>query len=512
MSHTDEKSQIQAAANRASMREQLDGIVNVLSGSGTDRAKTAWNQFKDLPPLDMATLEALYANNAVAKIIVDRLVEDSLREGFCLERVEPLESDEEDAEAIMKRWEELQEGESRFMRGAKWGRLFGGGGLILGCRDGGSLLEELTDENVAKVEFIKDVDRQQLNAVAWYVDGRPMLYDYQPVLQGAPPDAHPLPIRIHASRVMLFPGASTTAERRRQNQGWDLSVLQAVYEVLLAYEAMWDSIDNQLADASQAVFKLSGLIQSLAEDGGREDVRTRLALMDMGRSNARAIVLDAGNDMGEGKEEFEVVERAGLGGLDKVQQNYFTRIAAVSDTPESILLGTAPGGDSATGDLERAMWFGRADAYRRNVLEPRILRVVRMLSKELKLKNPDGWKIVWPELEKMSPMDAQTTAKMAVDSAVALITAQSVLPEEVALGLRKIPAMKWLKIDPDSRMEALEAAQEELANRELGLGMMEEEAKIEAKHAPKPAPGAKPTPTTSKRKTVSKTSGGARQG
>ncbi len=509
---TDDKAQIQAAANRAHVREQLDSIVNVLSGSGTDRAKTTWNQFKDLRPLDMATLEALYANNALAKAIVDRLVDDSLREGFLLERAEPIESDEQDAEAILKRWEELQEEESRFMRGAKWGRLFGGGGLILGVRDGNDLASELNDANVTKVEFIKDVDRQQLNAVSWYVDGRPMMYDYQPVLQGAPENVNPGPIKVHASRVMLFPGASTTAERRRENQGWDLSVLQAVYEVLLSYEAMWDSIDNQLADASQAVFKLSGLIQSLAEDGGREDVRTRLALMDMGRSAARAIVLDAGNDAGEGKEEFEVVERSGLGGLDKVQQNYFTRISAAAETPESILLGTAPGGDSATGDLERAMWFGRCDYRRRHVDEPRILRIVRMLSRELKQENPDSWKIVWPELEKMSPMDAQTTAKMAVDSAVALVAAQAVLPEEVALGIRRLPALKWLKIDPEARLQALEAAQEEIASRTLGLEMMEEEAKIEAKHAPKPAPGAKPTPTTSKRKTVSKASGGARQG
>jgi phage-related protein (TIGR01555 family) len=504
-----ERDAVDLATRKAELREQLDGLVNALSGVGTERSKVAWNDWQDVGPLPKPLLEALYANNALAAIIVDSLVDDALREGFQLRRVDSSpDKDEREARAITREWERLQADENRFARGAKWGRLFGGGGILLGVRGSGSIETELVDENVSRIEFLKDVDRHQLRVVQRTVTGEPLMYEYQPPsLDGTVLG----PVLVHASRLILFPGAVTTSERRAQNEGWDLSVLQACYEPLLSYEGMWANFDNMLSDGSQAVFKLSGLIQSLAEDGGSQDVRTRLQLMDMTRSVAKAIVLDAGDEQGMGKEDYQVVERAGLGGLDKVQQNYFTRIASTARTPESILLGTAPGGDSATGDLERTMWFGRVDSYRRNVIHSRLIRLVRMISRALGQKDPEDWEIVWPELEKMSPMDVATKTKMYVDSAVALMNAQAILPEEVALSLRRMAPDLAVTVNTEARVEAMELALEEVRNRELGLGMMEATAEVEAEAAPPVATG-QATPTSSKRKTTSSASGGRTQG
>ena len=489
-----------------------DAIQNLMTGSKTSRDKTAYNQWVDIPPLDVETLETLYAQSHLARVVVDRIVDESLREGFQLARRNSTPAaDADEAKQLMDEWTRLQEDEARFARAAKWGRLMGGG-LILGVNGSGSLASQLDDTKVTAVEFIKDVDRQTLRAVKWRTDGRPLVYEYQPVMFGDKPS---LPVQVHASRVILFPGASTTAKRRQMNEGWDLSVLQDIYETLTAYESMWGNIDSQLADTSQAVITLHGLIQSLAEDGGKDDVRTRLALMDMTRSVSKALVLDAGDEAGVGKETFQVVERA-LGGLGDVIRQYYTRIASNADQPETILLGTAPGGDSATGELERSMWFGRVDAYRRNVEQPRIERIVRMLARSLNLADPEEWEVVWPELEKMSPMDMATKNKMAVDSVVSLANAQVLLPEEIALSLGRLAPDLHVTVDTDSRVRALELGLEEVANREMGLGMVESTAEIEAEYAPKPAPaangGKRTPPKASKRKAAASASEGRHQG
>lgn len=496
MTETAPVTESQAAAaevlKRATVREAVDALFNAVTGAGTDRAKTTYDSWTDTPPLPADLLESLYANNALAQLIVDSLPDDSLREGFLLKREDSTpDADKDDAEAILKEWSRLQANESRFARGAKWGRLFGGGGLILGVRGAGDLDTPLDDADVTEIEWVKDFDRQQVTLLETTETGEPVKFQYRPTAHNSSAPA----VEVHASRIIFFPGATTTTQGRIRNQGWDYSVLQACYAPLLSYESMWANIDAMLSDSSQAVFRISGLIQALAEDGGQGSVRTRLQLMDMSRSNYKAVVLDAGDRQGNGREDFDVVERAGLGGLDKVQQNYFTRVAAAAKTPESILLGTAPGGDSATGDLERAMHYGRCDAYRRTVLTPRAQRIVHLIARTLGQAKPETWEIVWPELEKSSPVDTSTRVKMAVDAAVALIGAQVLLPEEVALSLARILPDLPITIDLASRREALSLGLETLAAREL--------SEVE---------GQVPGETTSGRKAAASTSGGSVQG
>jgi uncharacterized protein len=496
------KSRLTGLAKRV---PHLDALINVATGLGTSRDKNSYLAFMDTPPLDVGTLEALYANVSLAKRIVDSLVDDAMREGFSLVREDSNpEDDKEAAKAIMDRWQELQAGEQRFLRGAKWGRLFGGGGLILGVEaGGGGLISELDDGNVTEVRYLFDWNRQEMTVSKFDSQGLPLIYLWTPDRPGVTNISQ---VPIHRSRIIFFPGASTTAKRRKQNDGWDLSVLQAVYEALVSYQGMWASTDAMFASASQAVMHIGGLIQSLAEDGGGpNDVKTRLSLMALSLATNNMLVLDAGDENGNNREDYKTVDRPTLGGLDGVQQNYMTRISGDAETPETILFGISPGGDTATGKSERMMWFGKVDSYRRNVLEPALLRIIRMLARELDREEPERWQISWPELEKMDPMDAATATKMNIDSAVGLINAQAVLPEEVALSLRKLAPMLHLQVNAEARIKALEAGLAEVEAREMGAGMMELESELNAKNAA-PA-GTTPAPKAGKRSQTSKAQG-----
>lgn len=502
---------------------QADSFYNVVTGVGTGRDKSSYGVWTDDPIMPDAELESLYANNDLAAVIVEKIVEDSLRDGFTVRRAEA--SPEEDADLskrVLARWTELQAEEMRFMRGAVWGRLFGGGGLLLNVEGAGSLSSPLDDAKVKHIKSIKDVDKQQLQAHSWEANGDVKTYLWTQVISGYAGAYAAQPVEVHASRFILFPGARTTARKRQENQGWDLSVLQRVRNTLLSFDGMWKNVDTMFQDASQAVFHMQGLIQALGEGTGKDDVSIRMAVMDKYRSNNRALILDAGDEAGNGKEDYKVVDRASLGGLDKVMQNYMIRLATAARMPLTVLLGMAPAGMDATGESDMVLYYNTVDNYRKQVLTERVLRLVRIIVTELEAEEDreldaigppsedelaekaarkeaneefGEWEIVWPELSRPNPLDVATAENMRVTSLMAAVTTLVIQPEEAAMALETAAPGLGLRLDMESRKTALEAAHEEISNREVGLGAKEAESELSTNAAvtvakAKPAPNA----------------------
>lgn len=449
----------------------LDGFVNEITGAGTSRSKLTHGVYKPEPLLTWPELEALFKDNDLARKIVSKPVDDALRAGFGLRRKNSTpEKDQDDAATLLAAYGRLTKdrlGGDKLKRAAVMARLHGGGGLILGAVGGAPLSEKLEDENVTQLDFVVDWDRREMTATKWYPDGSPKIFQYNALHgHGVQPQQ-----TFHESRLLFFPGALTTNEGRRTNQDWDHSVLQAVYQTLRSFDQMFSSTDAMFANASQAIFKLQGLIQALAEaDGaGVEDAKTRLALLDMMRSAFRAVFLEAGGGAANDPEEkFELVESKTLGTLDKVIQQYYVRLAAAAGMPLTVLLGMSPAGMDATGESDMILYYNMVDVYRKEALAPQILRIIQMLHRSEGLEGEaDEWELVWPELQRPTPTDLATAENMAIQSVGTLIERQVVLPEEVALSLRTIAPNLGLVIDAASREKALKAALAEVAKREM---------------------------------------------
>ena len=474
-----------------------DALSNALTGFGTTRSKVTAGEYVADPILTPNDLEVLFSDNDLAHTIVAKPVEDALRGDFRLER----EGDEdwEMAAAIKKRMDEIGVPQA-MSRGGTFGRLFGGAGSVLSVQGAGSLSTPL-DLEAGKLVALTDWDRQDMTPLTYYPNGDVETYMWQRVGSGLRAF---MPETVHASRLMTFPVAMTTARKRADNQGWDLSILQRVFQALRSFDSMFSSTDAMFADASQAVFKLQGLIASLAEASGTaaagNDVASRLQMMDLFRSSAKAVVLDAGDETGVGAESFEVVDRKSLGTLDGVIGQYYVRLAAAARMPLTVLLGMAPSGMNATGESDLLLYFNSVDVYRTDVLTPRLKIFVSMVARSLGDTDPDAWEICWPELQRPKPLDVATAENMKVQSAVALITSMALLPEEVALSLDEVAPTLGITVNKEARRKALIEALKELGDREM-TGPMEE---------PEVAPtGVSPKTRVSKRKTPAKAAGGA---
>lgn len=451
-------------------KARLDGWMNVLTGLGTSRDKRSGNQFQAGVILTPQELEDLFHHDDMAARIVSAVPEDALRQGFHTKRATEEEDGadagvdevQEDAVSLDKRLEELDLA-GKAMEAMTWGRLYGGGFILLGVEGTGRPETPLEDEQVKGVKFLTVLDRRDLTPESYYSDpmapkyGQVETYRVQPL--GAGPTSAVPQVVVHETRLVGFGGAMTSRRERERNQGWDHSVLQKVVKTLGDTNGNWESVSAMVTDMSQAVFKIKGLIDTIAEDD-QDALQTRMALIDTLRSITRAIVLDTD------EEDFELVERGSVAGVDGILVQNWLRLAAAARMPVTILMGQAPAGLNATGAIDLRWWYDTVRTAQEQELKPRLLRVIRMVARgEFPGTDPDSWEVEFPSLWQMTPMEEAELRGKVADTDLKYVTMGSILPEEITLSRfgRGHYSTDYV-VDLEVRKAVLEAELERLEN------------------------------------------------
>lgn len=477
---------------------RMDSWVNQLTGLGsTLRDKGMASEFQRDVPLTVEQCEALFHGDDMANRIVSAVPDDALREGIDIRPVgveeegldlpeaeledpeegpegqpegyrEPARMDadvaeeSEDLPALQARVREL-ELVDRVREAMTWARCTGGAAVMLLVDGSGTADQPLVEERVTRVAGLAVVDRGDLTPATWYQDpSHPKYGDVETWYinlfnpQGVMVVSN---VRVHETRLVMFRGAMTSRRERIRNGGWDHSVLQRSINILRQTNSAWDSVIHMMNDLSQAVFKINGLIDAIAEDDHTK-IQKRMAVVDMVRSVARAIVLDSED------EDFKVVERGAVTGVDGLLDKTFLRLAATARMPVTILLGQAPAGLNATGAIDLRWWYDTVRTAQTHEIKPRAEKIIRLLCLELGL-DPDGYEVCFPSLWQMTPTEeADLRAKIATADK-AYVDMQAVLPEEVTLS-RFVrgdysKGLGQLRVDLESRRRMLAA---ELAKAE----------------------------------------------
>jgi hypothetical protein len=235
--------------------------------------------------------------------------------------------------------------------------------------------------------------------------------------------------RMHASRLILFPGALTEDRLKQALNGWDLSVLQRPYNALRSDGSTWKSIENLVSQASTGVLSIQGLY-AMISGGAKEALTQRLEAMMVNRGVTRDVVLD------KEREEFKRVDTGTFAGLEGISMQGLKRVAAAAEIPVTVLLGEAPAGLNATGDSDLRWFFMRVDAYRQLTLAKPYLRLVQVLLASDGSPARTEWDkatLKWPELWTPSAIERADIYAKTAAADVAYIEHQVALPEEIAL-------------------------------------------------------------------------------
>ena len=361
-------------------QKRADGWVNPWTGIGTGRDKTMAGFFVPQFQLPYQELIALFNSSAMCRKVVLKPAREMYRRGFDLKAEE---ADPDEQKLLEKKLADLQL-TKKMMWGQVWGRLFGGALTIMGAMDGQTPDQPLNEDNISSFEFLNTVDRRYVWVQQYYSDpmspkyGMPELYLVTNMIAG-----HGLTSGgysagaasttiVHETRVIRWDGNETDDITRQQLAGWTFSVLQTVYDTVKKFEHAYDSVGALLSDASQAVFKMQGLIDAITS-GDKEALQMRMAAVDMARSTLKAVLLDA-----EG-EEF-TREATPFGGIADLLDRFMTRLCADVDIPRSELFGESPGGMNTNAQGELRKWYDSIASDQMDHLGPLLKRVVNLIS------------------------------------------------------------------------------------------------------------------------------------
>ena len=415
-----------------------DSWQNLLTGVGYAlRDKVKSTMFAPSARIDPTTLENMYHEDDLISVLCDTVPEEMLRRGF---NVDISDDDEEGRE---REWEEecatfadRMEITTKFTNAGVWARLFGGAALFP-IVDDGLARDELTEPlDITKIRTIKGlnvIEGRYLQPDSWYDDpteekyGEPQTWRITPYSSGASIGTGYL--LVHESRLILFHGTRSSVARKQRNQGFSESLVQKTYATIQMYANTWMSVGNLMSDANQAVFKIKNLMHMIATED-QSLINNRMQLVDMCRSVARAIVIDADG------EEFER-HSTSFAGLDSILQMFVLRLSSSFRMPATILMGQSPAGQNATGDADFRWFYDRIESAQSNELAPKLRRLFEIA---FAAKNgptggivPTKWSIVFRPLQRMTEKEEGEIRNTQANTDNVYIQSGVVLPEEVTL-------------------------------------------------------------------------------
>ncbi len=401
---------------------RADGWYSALTGvgmEGRDNRLTAGFASRRLA--DSAAAE-LWRGDSFAARIVEKLPEEAFRRPFELNL-----GDKSLSEDVLAKLEELG-ARGALCRAAEFERAFGGGAVMPILNDQqGDLSQPLNEDRIVEVTDLMVFEARELWPEKRYTKlgskfGQPELYR----AQAAVPGHHIVQGYIHESRLIPFSGIDV-GRLIVTPTGWGESVLSRVHEKLNDFGLTWSAVGLMLQSFTETIVKIEGLA-GLIETGRDEVVRNRMKAISYGRSLLNAVLCDA----------TEEVERkqTPVSGLAELLRELNTHMAAIADTPLTVLFGVSPAGLNATGDADMSLFYDRVSAYQERRLQSRIERLCKivMLSKSgpTRGKTPDTWSVTFSPLRQPTGKEKADERKVVAETDAILIQNGMATPEELA--------------------------------------------------------------------------------
>lgn len=390
---------------------RLDGWYNLISGLGTDKDQTIYTACAPTK-LSQQECEDLWLGDDMADRIVTALPGDALREGVQI-GIGSIEDADLRTQAIDKITASVDDlgFEVKLQKALEYERAYGGSAIYVGAVDGRPPDQPLDTTSLRAIKHLTVFERRSLNAVAFNDDpmepnyGKPTLFDvvsWSGVGTGQ---------KVHASRLLLFPGRRVTDRNPTENNGWGESILSLVYDVLRMFNSAWMGAGYTLKDFSVAIMKIKGLASILAANNPSV-VATRAQAIELSRSIAKTILLDS-------EEDYER-KTTTLAGLSDVLDRFNTRLSAAAGMPMTRLFGISAAGLNATGEGDARNWYDSvADYQTKKVLPPyeRFLKLL-FLSKAGPTAGiePENWSVKFPPLWQPTEKEQAERRKLVADT------------------------------------------------------------------------------------------------
>jgi phage-related protein, HI1409 family len=380
---------------------QLDALQNFVSNFGTGNDRRSHTEYVEQYQLDDRTLEAMYVENWLAGKIVDIIPDDMTREWREFDSSQA-------APAKIEQFTQLETDLDicgKFNEALKWGRLYGGAGIIIGLDEaqGGSPDTPLDINKLGKgcLTHLTVIECGRLQAMPDYTQldptqpgfGEPEFYTL----------SNASTFRIHRSRVLAFDGIKLPyyMKQRQFHAYWGASVLRRVFEAIVNADMTVAGGASLVSEASTDVIKYKGLTNFLLQPGGEEKIQTRFALAKLLKSVNNVMLLDEDETFEQHQQSFS--------GLGDLLDRFLGIVAGAADIPETRLLGSAAKGLNSTGEGDLSNYYDNIRAAQKTEFNPNLRILDKIMQRSLWGSELKDWGFTWNSLFQMSDAEKATT-------------------------------------------------------------------------------------------------------
>jgi phage-related protein (TIGR01555 family) len=334
---------------------RTDSYMNALSGLGGKMDKTRYTTYGTAKLLEDTVLTEMYSGDGYAKKIATRPADDMTKNWITIPT---------DPKNIITKEMKRLDANAETNLALRWKRLYRGALVVIGVNDGQRQTKPLNMERVNGIKYLRtySAPRVMINNTDFVSDINSVNFD----------DIETFRIRkkmggyftVHKSRCMIFKGEPVPDDSRSNfdmsHKYWGMSSLQSIYNQVINYGSIEQSIVNVMHELIIKIFKLNGLPELLSE-GNEEKFYKRMETFNASMSLLRALMIGP-ND------EFER-NTVPLAGVSDILDRFMMNVAGVSGIPVTLLFGRSPGGENSTGDSDFRNYYDMIEADQTNQLE-----------------------------------------------------------------------------------------------------------------------------------------------
>lgn len=356
-----------------------DGLENLIASLGTGNDKRAYSTFVNKKRLSMQGMEqelnAMYRTDWLSGKIVDIVPNDMTREWrtFISDDLSP-----EDREKLEKEEERLAL-QAAFNEAHKWGRLYGGGFILLAVDDGKDPKEPLIIDEIkeGQLKHITVLDRHRLTR-GTQIQTNPLKPNF-----GFPVSyrLNETDVEIHHTRVIRFDGIKLPYDEFRHNGYWSDSVLDRLYDSITNFNTATNSSASMVYEAIVDIVKIKNFMGYLETDEGEKLLRKRISMANTMKSFNNTLILD-------GEEDYTSKSNA-FSGLPDLVRTFGQIMSGASDIPATRLFGDSPKGLNSTGEGELKNYYDKIRADQNNIYGPMLNQFDIIMARNIGIDNPE---------------------------------------------------------------------------------------------------------------------------
>jgi phage-related protein (TIGR01555 family) len=427
------------------MKQSVDGLYNVVSGLGTNKAKRSHNQWAYDGFNNWANLDAAYQSNWIARQVVDVPARDATRQWRRIKSAQ--------AEDITALEQELCL-PCVIEEAVSWAGLYGGAGVLM-----------ITDQDLSKplnLNAIKkgslkrfmtfdrfDLTAQSMNLTDILAPNY-LMPNFYNVLGGRQ--------TIHWTHVARFHGERIPRRQMVQTQGWGDSVLRKCLSDISDMVASKDGIAELMQEVNIDVITRDGLNDELASDQD-QDIIDRYELFSQMKSIVNMALLD-------GEETLER-QTLNLSGVAPILDNFMTWISGAARIPLTKLFGTSAKGMNATGDGDMKNYYDDIRALQTSRIGISMRIIDEVMVRSATGGFPDDFDYEWNPLEQPNEVETAQAEMLQAQKSVTYLDAGVVQRSQIQ---RELQANEEYQFDDDQIDELEELEDPNLFEGMPGLG------------------------------------------